>query len=241
VFRFPSAMAATAVLIVAAAGISGCGPQFSATQDYTAPVPVDSLIVNDSDGSVSVTGGSGSEVSVTATLTYNTTKPSVTHTIQGQTLTLGYSGCGDCAVSFTVTVPRTDNVTVNDQNGDVTVASLAGDVAVGEDTGDVMMTDLTGDLSIQNEDGNVSGTSLSAGQASFQNGNGDIDVAFAAAPRQLKAAADTGQVTIGLPSGTAYRVNASSGVGTADVTVPQSPAAAHVVTATSTTGTVAVN
>ena len=219
-----------AVLIAAAAGISGCASldaaglgQSSVTQTYTPAVPVSSLVVNDTAGSVSVSSGSGSGVSVTATIYYHTSKPSITHTISGQALTLGYSGCTACGVAFTITVPRTASVAIHEQTGHVTVTSLAGDVYV------------------QNHIGSISGTSLSAARASFQNGVGSIDVTFTAAPRQLSAVSRTGRVSVRVPSGNAYQVNASSKVGSVKVSVPQSPATTHLITATVTIGTVSVS
>jgi hypothetical protein len=241
VFRFPSTAAATAVLIVAAAGISGCAPQLSVTQTYSPTVSVSSLIVNDKTGTVSVSGGPGSEVSVTATISYRTSRPSITHTISGQALTLGYTGCTDCGVSFTVTVPRAASVTIHAHTGHITVAGLAGDVSVSDDTGKVTMAGLTGDVYVQDQTGSISGTVLSAMQASFQTGTGSIDVSFAAAPRQLSAVTGTEDVSLLVPSGTAYQVNASSKVGRVNLSVPQSPTATHVITATTTVGMVSVS
>lgn len=66
---------------MAAAGISGCGPQLSVTKHYT--VPVSSLIVNGAVGSVSVSSDPGNGVSVTATFRNRTGRPSITHAISG--------------------------------------------------------------------------------------------------------------------------------------------------------------
>jgi len=88
--------------------------------------------------------------------------------------------------------------------------------------------------------GGVSGTGLSATQASFQDGTGSIDVGFTAAPRQLSAVTQTGAVSIRVPSGMAYQVKAGSKAGSVHVSVPQSPAASRVITATTTIGAVSV-
>ena len=127
-FRFLPAVAA--VLIAAAAGISGCAPQSTVTQQYTqkyAPTArVSSLIVDNTVGSVSVSSGPGSGVSVTAVISYHASRPSITHTIRGQALTLGHSACTDCGVAFTVTVPRSASVAIHLSTGSVSVAGLAG-------------------------------------------------------------------------------------------------------------------
>ena len=217
------------------------GGEWSVTQKYTVTAPVSSLIVNDTAGSVSVTSGSGSEVSVAAKIYYRTSRPSISHTVSGRTLTLGYSACADCSVAFTVTVPRAASVTINEHTGEVAVANLAGDVSVSDDTGTVAMASLTGDVSVQNGSGAINGTGLSTARASFRDLNGIIDVAFTAPPRQLSAVSDTGTVSVQVPSGVTYKVDASSQLGVIDVSVPQSPTATHVITATTDTGPVSVS
>jgi hypothetical protein len=241
VFKFPSAAVAAAVLTGAAAGISGCGPRSSVTQEYAPTVPVSSLIVNDTVGSVSVSSGPGSGVSVTATISYGGSRPSLTHAISGQTLTLGHSACTSCGVAFAVTVPRMAAVAIRLRTGNVTVADLGGDLSVVDDTGAVTMTSLIGDVFVQVSTGSVNGTGLSAMRASFQSRTGSIDVAFTAAPRQLSAVNGTGRVAVRLPSGTAYHVDASSQTGKVDVSVPRSSAVTHMVTAATITGRVSVS
>jgi hypothetical protein len=241
VFRLPSAAASAAVLIMAAAGITGCGPQSSVTKEYAPTVPVSALVVNDAVGSVSVSSGPGNRVSVTAAINYRGSRPSITHAISGHTLTLGHSPCTSCGVAFTVTVPRTAAVAVRLRTGSVTVADLEGDLSVIDDTGAVTITSLTGDVSVQVRTGSINGTGLSARQASFQDRTGSINVAFTATPRQLSAVNGTGPVSVRLPSGPAYHVSASSRTGKVSVSVPQSPGATPVITAATTTGAVSVS
>lgn len=217
------------------------GGEWSVTQKYTITAPVSSMIVNDTAGSVAVAGGPGSEVSVTAKIYYRASRPTVSDTVSGRTLALGYSGCTDCGVAFTITVPRAVGVTVHERTGKVTVADLAGNVAVSDDTGMVTVAGLTGDVSVQAGSGGIGGTGLSAARASFRDTVGAIDVAFTAPPRLLTAVTDTGMVSVQVPPGTTYRVNASSQLGLVDDSVPQSPTATHVITASSSIGMVSVS
>jgi hypothetical protein len=240
-FRFPTAVAAAAILFGTATGISGCGPQTSVTQKYTPTAPVSRLIVAEPVGSVSVSSGSGSKVSVTTTITYRGSRPSITHKISGRTLALGHSACSNCDVAFTVTVPRAASVAIHLSTGSVTVARLAGDVSVADGTGSVRMAGLTGHVSAWDDTGSIGGTGLSAMRASFHDGTGDIHVAFTAAPRKLSAVTRTGSVSVRLPSGTAYQVHAGSRVGSVRVSVPHSPTAPHVIIATTSTGRVSVS
>lgn len=217
------------------------GGEWTVTQRYTVPAPVGSLIVNDTAGSVAVTAGSGSEVSVTAKIYYRTSRPSISHTVSRRTLALGYSACADCGVAFTITVPRAASVTINEHTGKVTVASVAGDVSVSDDTGMISLTDLSGDVSVHDGTGAISGTGLSAARASFSDRDGMTELTFTAPPRQLIAESGTGMVSIRVPSGTTYRVEASSKLGMVDDSVPQSAAATHMITATTGTGMVSVS
>lgn len=217
------------------------GGEWSVTQKYTVTAPVSRLIVNGTAGSVAVAGGPGSDVSVTAKIYYHASRPTVSDTVSGRTLTLGYSGCADCGVAFTVTVPRAAGVTVSEQTGRVTVANLAGNVSVNDDTGMVTVGSLTGDVSVQVGSGSIGGTGLSAARASFRDSLGTIDVAFTAPPSQLTAVTGTGMVSVQVPSGTTYQVNASSQLGSVDDSVPQSPAATHVITASTGIGLVSVS
>jgi hypothetical protein len=217
------------------------GGEWSVTQQYTVTAPVSSMIVKDGAGSVSVAAGSGSEVSVTAKIYYRTDRPAISHAVSGRTLSLGYSACADCGVTFTVTVPRAASVTIDEHTGEVTVANLAGDVSVNDETGMVKLVNLTGDVSVRDGTGEVIATGLSSALATFRDGTGMIDVAFNVAPRQVSAVSETGMVAVRVPSGTTYKVTASSQTGLVDDSVPQSAAATHVITATTRTGMVSVS
>jgi hypothetical protein len=57
----------------------------------------------------------------------------------------------------------------------------------------------------------------------------------------VNAHAQVGSVTVRLPAGTAYAVDAGSQVGNTEVTVQRDPGSAHRVTARSQVGAVTVN
>ena len=67
-----------------------------------------------------------------------------------------------------------------------------------------------------------------------------ISAGFTAPPRQIFARSGIGSVAIRVPSGTAYRVTASSQTGAVRVSVPRAAASSHVIQATTGTGTVTV-
>lgn len=59
-------------------------------------------------------------------------------------------------------------------------------------------------------------------------------------PATLTATSTTGSVTLRVPGGVSYAVQASTRVGSTEVSVPNSRAARHVITARVTTGAVIV-
>jgi hypothetical protein len=195
--------------------------QRSVTDSYQVTTPVTTLIVNDGTGEVSITGGATNTVSIVARIVYTGSRPSVSRSISGRTLTLGYS-CADCGVRFQITVPRSMNVTANTQAGQVSLAGLAGA------------------LDVKTGVGAIEGSDLSAATARFQAGTGLDAVTYTAPPRQLSATSQTGTVTVRVPSSVSYRVTADSQLGVVNVSVPRAASSGHVISASSITGVVTV-
>lgn len=182
------------------------------------------LDVRNRNGSVRISVGSG-PMSVTETLRYGAVKPSTSHRVEAGTLKLVGAGCGNsqpCEVHYEITVPASTPVTVTQDNGEVDVDGVTGTI----------------DLSTTN--GRVHGTALGAKQVTLKTGNGAVTAAFAVAPDNVDARTDTGAVTLVLPRGATYNVQAHVDIGTAQVDVPTDPSSPHRITATSVTGLVAV-
>lgn len=127
-----------------------------------------------------------------------------------------------CTVSFTVRLPRTLAVRVNDSLGTVRLAGLSGPVNV---------TDALGD---------IDGVGLTSPDANLTDDLGDINVTFTAPPSHLVATGQEGNVTVRVPATAAYHVTAQAQLGNATVTVPTSPNAARIIRATSQLGNVTV-
>jgi hypothetical protein len=199
------------------------GAECRQTDRYAGPAPAAGLIVRDDVGSVTVTGTSGGSVSVSEQLVYRGLPPALTRSSAGGVLSLGYRcRSGDCGVDYDITVPRSLNVQV-----------IAG-------TGSVSLNALAGPLRVTIDVGPVRGRNLSSRSAQLSTGVGAIDAAFAAAPADLVAQADTGPVTLRVPAGASYAVAASAGVGAVTVTVPTQASSGHVIRASSDVGAVTV-
>ena len=71
-------------------------------------------------------------------------------------------------------------------------------------------------------------------------GTGMISAGFTAPPREIFATSGIGSVDVRVPSGSAYRVTASSQTGSVLVSVHRAAASSHVLQASTGTGTVTV-
>jgi DUF4097 and DUF4098 domain-containing protein YvlB len=132
-------------------------------------------------------------------------------------------GVGACSVDYEVTVPPNLAVRLDSDTGDVDVTGPVGNVTASTDTGDVR----------------IHGARSARVDASAS--TGDVEVDFAAPPRDVAAHSSTGDVVVVLPAdGTSYDVRTSTSTGDATVTVPTSPAAGRRIDASTSTGDMVV-
>jgi len=213
----------TSTVISAGPGVSIPGTHRSTTV-YQIASPVSTLVVTGHAGDVSVTGGTGPGTSVTEQVTYSKTPPATTRTFGGGTLTVTYNCPTEivCTVSYDIQVPRNAAVRVTTAAGGIRLSGLAGNVTAQADVG------------IITADG------LSGPSASLTTSVGAITAAFTAAPASVRATANVGAVTVRVPAGTSYLVSADARIGKATISVPQSPSAPHVITATTDVGAILV-
>jgi hypothetical protein len=192
---------------------------------YRISSPVSSVVVIGHVGNISVTGGSGSSVSVTQQVIYSKTPPTTTRTISGKTLTVTYTCPSQavCTVGYVIQVPR-----------DVTVQAQA-------DAGAIRLADLAGNVTAKAKVGLINGTGLSGASVSLTTDGGGITASFTAAPGTLAAVAHVGAIILHLPGSDAYKVSADARVGHADVGVRQSSASDHVITATTDVGAIKIS
>jgi hypothetical protein len=185
---------------------------------------VTGLVVRGSVGAVNITGADRSTVSITAHLAYRGSAPVITRQVTGGVLELAYRlpSCSDCGVSFDLTVPRGLGVTVRLGVGEIRLSGLSGTIAASTGVGDIRASGMSGS------------------RVRLTTGPGMISAGFTAPPRQIFARSGIGSVAIRVPSGTAYRVTASSQTGAVRVSVPRAAASSHVIQATTGTGTVTV-
>ena len=201
------------------------GPVVRRTERSLVSQAVTGLVVRDSVGAVSITGGDRSTVSIAAHLVYRGGAPVVTRTVTGGVLELGYrcpAGSRDCGVAFDLVVPR----------------GLRATVRLG--VGQIRLTGLSGTIAVSTGIGQIQASGMSGPQVRLTTGTGMISARFTAPPQQVFAHSGIGAVAVRVPSGTAYRVTARTQIGSVRVSVPRAATAAHVIQATTGTGTVTV-
>lgn len=226
----------TVLLTAAAMALAGCGANIdTATSEntYTITEPVTSLQIDNPVGTTQIEGTDATTVSVVEQIRYTSTPAQTRHAITDGELTLSYTcpsgvdnvtiNVNGCSVSYLVKVPRRIAVQIDSQAGVVTLTGLAGQLAVTSSTGSVNASELT------------SATVTARATA------GAITLDFATPPNTVDAQAQVGAVTVLLPAGNTYAVDAGSQVGNVEVTVQRDPVSMHRVAAQSQVGSVTVS
>ena len=195
-----------------------------ATARYQITDPVSTVVIVGHVGNVTVTGGSGPDVTVTQLVYYSKTAPATTRTVSGKTLTVTYD-CRTqlvCGVAYTVTVPRSVAVRVTAGAGSVRLTGLAGSVIAKADAG------------------LINATGLTSASVSLTTRVGGISASFTAAPTAVQASANVGAITVRVPGSTSYKVAVDARVGKTSVSTPQSASSGHAITATTDIGAIVV-
>lgn len=208
-----------------AAGGGPHGALIRRTESYLVNSPVGRIFLEGKMGAVSITAADRTTISIAAHLDYRGRAPVITRRVIRHRLNLSYtcpSGSRDCGVSFDVTVPR----------GIGALVQLS--------VGDIRLTGLSGVISAYTQIGQIQASGMSAEAIVLRTGTGMISAGFTVPPQLVYAHAGTGSVAIRVPSGTAYKVAASTQVGSVRITVPQAADSTHVIRATTGTGTVTV-
>jgi hypothetical protein len=231
---------------LAAAMLAGCSVSVGALQhrsrSYPVSGPVQTLVVQGHVGSIEVTGGGSSTISVTEHLTFRQTAPVTTHRRAAGALTLASScpALESCGVGYDITVPRALAVQVADGVGTVRLHGLTGPVTVQAGTGSIELDTVSGPVKASTHAGQIVGRDISSAQATLRLSAGQIDVTFSAAPTALSATATTGSVLLRVPGGVPYAVHAGTTVGSTQVSVTRSAGSPHIITANTTTGFIVI-
>lgn len=226
--RVPHLVLSCAALTVLVTGcsVSGFGLTKEAERTYTVKGKVTALSATTHGGDIEVVPiDAGGSVKVTEKYEYNKQKPSPEHGVKDGRLTLKAEECGmgrKCAVNYRVLLPRNASVDLRTSGGDIIVHGASGGIAAETSGGDITVAD------------------SSARTAKARTSGGDVDLALSSAPDEVSGRTSGGSVTIRLPKGSSYSVDASTSGGTRKVSVPTDEGSAHKVAARTSGGDVSV-
>jgi hypothetical protein len=208
------AAAATAVALLPLTACFG-GPATTDKLSYQVDQSLTALVIGARAASVAIVVGDG-PVSVTEEHRYSSGKPNTAHHVEGQTLRLTESGCGDddarCDVGYTIRMPESISVDITAQAGAVKLDGLAGN------------------LRVTTEAGAVEGRGLSSDQVVIQTDAGAADLEFVEPPTLSRTTTNLGAVKLRLPGTAAYAVDVRTKVGASSVEVDRDPASRHQIT-----------
>jgi DUF4097 and DUF4098 domain-containing protein YvlB len=198
--------------VVLLLALSGCSRARSDEQSYEVTEQIRSLVIEARAAAVTVEAGNG-PVRVTETYRYTNDRPGTSHQVSGTALRLTESGCPTdelrCSVEFSVRVPAATAVEITTQAGAVS------------------LVDLTGDVMIITDAGAVEGKGLGGDSVSVKTQAGATSLEFTEPPATVEASTELGAISVKVPGGTAYAVDASTEAGGSDVSVQQDPSSPH--------------
>jgi hypothetical protein len=218
----PVRAAIATILLVPMAACAGTSEDQTS---YQVDQPVTALVVEARAAAVTIEAGDG-PVSVTERYRYADTKPATAHTVDGNTLRLTESGCGNddvrCETEFRIRAPKGTSTQVSAQAGAVKVTGLDGDVHVTTKAGAVEGAGLSGDTVV------------------VQTQAGAMTLEFAEAPATVQATTELGAVTVRVPGNATYAVDVRADVGSSKVSVQQDAASPHKISVKTQVGAVSV-
>lgn len=217
-----------AVLLVLALAVPAVSRLLSSTEETTHELPAEltTLTLDGGVGDVTVRAlAPGESPSAVATTRSGLISPDVGVEVSGGTAELS-DDCdggwwGNCSVSWEITVPAEAAVSINHDVGDLEASDLAGALV------------LTGDV------GSITATGTLATDVEARTSVGDVTLEFTQTPGSVRAQSSTGDVTVSVPADdTAYRVTASTSVGSVDNSLGSDSSASSSIDARSSVGDV---
>jgi hypothetical protein len=216
------------------------------TERFTVPAAdLDQLLVDNSNGSVTIVGTDADEVAVTADISRGLQDTGFSREVVDSTLELrgtcpAFNSMW-CRVTLRIEVPRDLAVVVDASNSGVEVADVDGDVSVDADNGRVDVSDLRGALTLSSDNGRVTGRGLESPRVVADSDNGRVTLEFTSPPDSVIAESDNGRVEVAVPDvDGGYDVSAESDNGSVDVEVEDDPDSPRTIRATSDNGSVRV-
>jgi hypothetical protein len=174
-------------------------------------------------GMFSVSPGPAGLVRIRRTLRWvNMAEPVIRQAWHGSTLAISV-GCGQpglparmsgriCGINVNLQVPPHVAVMGAVATGAVSVAGIAGDLHLDATAGTVRLAGVSGAVWARATSGAISGSALASAHVDAVVSSGTADLQFSRAPQLVRVTGEPGgQVSITVPDGTRYRLNAGGG------------------------------
>lgn len=195
--------------------------------DSTSPAAIDEIRITGKAVAVEVRPGPASGVAIHRTARYLNpfqARPGETHRILGTVLELGGHDGAFGVIEYVVTAPAGVRVTADFETGSLDLSGVSV-VDARVRTGSLTITDATGDVQARAQTGAIAATGLRSDDVVAITGMGSV-VVETAVPADIEARTGTGSVDVTVPAD-AYQVDASTGMGELKVGVANDPNAAH--------------
>ena len=218
---------AATLTAIALLPLAACADMATTTAElsYQIDQSVSALVIEARAASVAIVAGDG-PVTVTEEHRYSRSKPTTAHQVDGQTLRLTESGCGDdnlrCDVDYRIRMPMAMSAEITAQAGAVKVDGLSGD------------------LQVATQAGAVEGRALTSAEVIIETAAGAASLEFAKAPTLVRAKTNAGAVELRVPGTTAYAVDVRTSVGATSVDVDEDPASKHRIEVSTDVGAVKI-
>jgi hypothetical protein len=225
------------VLLVAGVLLVVCGIALGVTEALTHKRTttttiarhIERVVVRADTGNVHLEGTAGARVMVREDLRWMWSRPHVSATVAGSTLTVS------------ATCP--DSGAVNRCKADLDLAiPFDADLVVVNDSGDILAERLAGHLDLRTDSGDVSGRDLNPITVRARTNAGDVQLDFTTQPVSVDANSNSGDVRVAVPAGGEYRVDATTNAGDVNVRgVVRNDRATRSISATADAGNVTVS
>ena len=184
-----------AVIILAVWDWADAGVRFLAFREkvsysvrFSVPVTSGQVLVNNSNGDVSLHPVTGRRIVVAGMLTGTFHRPRLDYRMSAGGLQLDPRcrvGIGICSIQFTIGAPAGLPVSVSDSFGDLQAGNLQGRVDLSDNTGDVAVSALNGTIRLNDSFGNITARNL-AGSILLVNNSGDIQASGVTGDTQIR-------------------------------------------------------
>lgn len=215
------------------------------TTTRTIAGPVDNLMVESSNGDVTVLRSDDGKIHVHGRSkgTLHALPPEIQ--VTGSTVHVSANcpvwGFGECHSEVVLRVPGGTALTVDSGSGDIAARDV-GPANLHTSSGDILIDGSSGDVTLDTGSGDVMARRLSGDRAHAETASGDVDLRFVGPPLEATADTGSGDVRILVPPGVeTYRLELDTGSGEVSDGFRDDPASDRVLKADTGSGDILVD